>query len=75
MKGEIDKKVGFTKFDDSIQRVHNERENGDRVLHERLTTHISTDGRLREKLSNDVSYIKGRIETFLKNGGAQPDAR
>ena len=67
LSSEIDKKVDFKKFDESIARTHEERETGDSELHVRINEHIEADNKVREKMGNDLSYIKGRIQTFLES--------
>lgn len=74
LKDQINNKVGYKKFDESITRAHNERKNGDKEIHERLNTHIDEDNKIRNKMSGDIEYIRGRIESFLKNGGSQSHA-
>lgn len=57
--------VGYSKFDQSVARLHSEREKGDKELHQRLDNHIQTDNEQFRVISDNLSYVRGRIDTAL----------
>ncbi len=65
LKDQIEKKADFKEVNDSIRRAHYERKKGDVELNQR----IDTQAGVLAGVESNVSYIRGKIDTFLQLNG------
>lgn len=65
LKDQIEKKADFKETNDSIRRTHSERKKGDIELSQR----IDTQAAVLTTVESNVSYIRGKIDTFLQLNG------